>query len=727
MPKISLAGFKDPQRRPRYIIWTGVAVFGLVAFTILALGVTSSYWFCANGCHKVQDDTITAYNNSTHNKVNCMACHMPANADPVTFMLHKVTALGELYLTATGNYEIPLNKGSHLAMDAEHMPSTQCTQCHSNNRVVSPSPGIIIDHAVHEENEVHCTVCHNRVAHDETGITFVNTDPTTGELNTGHPDFMEMTSCFRCHSLLPDAAAPGACSACHPADFQLKPESHLEEGFFPARHAELANEEIERTGQIAGDGSRDGEVLPGDDDHSEETTAAEEATESAEDDHGEEAEGEEHSEETAGEEEHGDEEHGDEDHGEDGEHDGLHALPAPDEINVCYTCHLQSFCDNCHGMPIPHPAEFVEETHGAQAAEQLDKCDMCHQVTETDFAFCNDCHHGTASNWEYDPAVTWQTQHADAVTTNGVEGCLEQCHEKQYCLDCHNELQPVPSSHTSDIWLNNEITVTNYPDEKAEASAEHTVKANQAPDSCAVCHGEGGPNARFCADCHKYEMPHPDDFAEFHSKTGRDDKAGCQKCHQFAEICSNCHHAGASTWKPWEQVHGTTVNEQGAADCLEACHGEEKFCVDCHTARNAVPASHNANDWTRRSNVEQPAKHPAAYESNAESCTYCHGSGGPNDNEFCSSCHQLEMPHPAEFKDTHKDGFADGSLNRGTCENCHQQAYCDSCHHPQSTGTQPWQLEHPAVVKDEETGGADQCFECHEPTYCAECHVRVNR
>ena len=70
MAKISLAGFRDPARRPRYILWTLAAVFGLVAFMIVALGVTSSYWFCAEVCHKVQDDTITAYQNSTHNKVN---------------------------------------------------------------------------------------------------------------------------------------------------------------------------------------------------------------------------------------------------------------------------------------------------------------------------------------------------------------------------------------------------------------------------------------------------------------------------------------------------------------------------------------------------------------------------------------------------------------------------------------------------------------------------------
>ncbi|MDZ4179471.1 MAG: NapC/NirT family cytochrome c, partial [Coriobacteriia bacterium] len=85
MAKISLDGFKDPVRRPRYIIWTGAAVLLMAAVVIVALGVTSTYWFCAEGCHKVQDDTILAYDRSSHAEVSCMACHMPVNADPVTF------------------------------------------------------------------------------------------------------------------------------------------------------------------------------------------------------------------------------------------------------------------------------------------------------------------------------------------------------------------------------------------------------------------------------------------------------------------------------------------------------------------------------------------------------------------------------------------------------------------------------------------------------------------
>ncbi len=176
MPKISLSGFTDPTRRPRYIVWTAVAVLVLAAVMISALGITSTRWFCAEGCHKVQDDTIIAYERSTHAEISCMACHMPVGATPVMFLLHKAEALGELYLTVTNNFELPLNAESELALT---MPSTQCTQCHDpEKRVTTPSEGILIDHAVHAEEEVDCTLCHNRTAHVE-DFELTLSDPAT--------------------------------------------------------------------------------------------------------------------------------------------------------------------------------------------------------------------------------------------------------------------------------------------------------------------------------------------------------------------------------------------------------------------------------------------------------------------------------------------------------------------------------------------------------------------
>ncbi len=394
MPRISLDGFKNPVTRPRFIIWTGVGILVLAAVMIVALGVTSTRWFCANGCHKVQDDTITAYEHSPHSEISCMACHMPVNANPIVFILHKAEALGELYLTVTDNFELPLNPESEVSLT---MKEGQCTQCHNLDlRPVTPSPGIVIDHKVHSEKEVTCAICHNRTAHVE-DFELTLTDPATGEPNKKHEDFMSMTACFRCHTQGEPAGpitAPGECALCHTPEFQLKPPSHLEPGFFPEGHAALAQEEASR---VAG---------------SEGATASAEAAKQAKEGEAEAAGGKGEGE-AAGE--------------------GIGpSLPRVGEINECYTCHKETFCTDCHGVEMPHPADF-KKTHGAAGKADPQVCAKCHGDVNQ---FCNECHHGSALDWKYDTKVPWLKQHPDAVRTSGANACFE-CHDPTYCANCH--------------------------------------------------------------------------------------------------------------------------------------------------------------------------------------------------------------------------------------------------------------------------------------------------
>ncbi|MDH4139467.1 MAG: NapC/NirT family cytochrome c [Coriobacteriia bacterium] len=729
MPKVSLAGFKDPVRRPRYIIWTGAVVLMLAAFVIVAIGATSTYWFCANVCHKVQDDAIAGYNASSHSEVSCMACHMPVNANPIIFIIHKAEALGELYLTVTDNFEIPLNAESHYSLE---LKSKQCTQCHSSNRNVTPSDGIIINHVIHEEEGVGCTLCHNRVAHNEDSPESEPKlkDPTTGEVGHKHPNFMEMTACFRCHGLEAGSDAPGACSACHPADFELKPPSHFERDFYPAGHAEMAVEEIARVEEAKAEGGEAVEepVEEGSEEstsgsdasgfgleaaYAEEAATEGEATEGSATPEAISAETEEAGAET-------DEGEGDEASEAEVEEwvEAMLELPV-DQINYCSTCHLDTFCGNCHGMEMPHPTAFIEKEHPDVAKQKADKCELCHQPAKT--FFCEKCHHGEKSaGWEYNAKEAWQTQHAKAVTKSGVSSCLEACHEMKFCQDCHTKLKPLPTSHKDKKWLHNELTVTNYPSEAAKPSALHAVNAQQQIEACEVCHGGGGANSKFCKGCHEYEMPHPDTFMGFHSKSGKKDADQCRFCHQIKEICSNCHHAGASTTRSWVKVHGGVVNTEGSGGCLEKCHKQD-FCVDCHTGEKVVPASHDKSGWTNRAKADAPAVHTTTFGGQPDSCTYCHGGNAPNDNKFCKACHKINMPHPDDFKDTHKQSFADKQLKKSQCDTCHKAVFCNACHHPASTAKKPWVNDHPRVVKKD---GAAPCFECHEETFCSYCHVR---
>jgi hypothetical protein len=305
MAKISLAGFKDPVRRPRYIIWTGVAVLVFAAFMVTVLGVTSTRWFCAQGCHKVQDDTIVAYQHSTHAEVSCMACHMPVNANPVIFLLHKAEALGELAQTVSNNYELPLNAESEVALT---MTSDKCTQCHAiQNRKVTPSPGLKIDHAVHSDKAIDCTICHNRIAHNE-DFPLELKDPTTGEPNKPHENFMSMDSCFRCHDQ-EKGAAPGSCVLCHTVGFELKPESHVAADF-TKKHGEMAKQSLEHVAEVQ---KETGLTTITPEAKMEWTKRSADSTE------------------TLGEE-----------------------LIPVGAVYYCGTCHQEKFCTACHGTPMPH-------------------------------------------------------------------------------------------------------------------------------------------------------------------------------------------------------------------------------------------------------------------------------------------------------------------------------------------------------------------------------------
>jgi len=256
LPRISLSGFRDPVRRPRFVVWSAFAVLLLIGFAIFAMGATSTRWFCANPiCHKVQGDTIDAYQASSHANISCMACHEPVNAAPNTFLFAKVKSLREIIPTVTNTYSLPLNAGSALALNAEEMTTGHCTQCHSMGRKVTASKGIIIDHQTHADLGISCTSCHNRIAHNDTTATPALVDPA-GNHNVRHPDFMRMDYCFRCHDLEGKVkmttkgakSAPGACPTCHPKDFELVPETHDAGDWRRAGHAEAAKEAFKEVG-----------------------------------------------------------------------------------------------------------------------------------------------------------------------------------------------------------------------------------------------------------------------------------------------------------------------------------------------------------------------------------------------------------------------------------------------------------------------------------------------
>lgn len=374
--------WKNPRKRVRYIMWAGAGVMGLAAFVIAMVMGTSNRWFCSEVCHVVMDDAIIAYENSPHANISCMACHTTVQANPVPFLLHKAEfGIDGLYKVATKTYHLPPNPESEVAVET---PMEQCTQCHSGLKSINPSEGMKIDHKIHTDAGVTCTTCHNRVAHQEKHELVL-----AG--NTKHDDFMDMEACFRCHSQEAGHEAPGRCEACHTPDFELEPASHAEPAFYTPYgdshgHADLAREDKARLAEVAAEKS--------------EAEGAEEAEKA---------------------------------HGGEQAHE---ELPGMDEVAYCGQCHAQRFCDDCHGMEIPHPASFKED-HSASGKNPA-ACGKCHADSKKEASskdFCSDCHHKTG-----DAGKEWFPQHP-AQAKKGTDGCLG-CHTSMYCETCHVSGKP---------------------------------------------------------------------------------------------------------------------------------------------------------------------------------------------------------------------------------------------------------------------------------------------
>ncbi len=157
---------------------------------------------------------IKAWQKSVHSQINCEACHVKPGL--VNLLVQKVRNLKEPYLFFTRTYELPINAEGHVYQDIE---SENCLQCHNpKNRKATPSHGIKINHLIHLKNEIHCPICHNRVAHPQEYKFDI-----TEKQDVVYEDNLLMPHCMECHN---GEKAPRECEKCHTPDFELKPMNH---------------------------------------------------------------------------------------------------------------------------------------------------------------------------------------------------------------------------------------------------------------------------------------------------------------------------------------------------------------------------------------------------------------------------------------------------------------------------------------------------------------------
>lgn len=97
-------------------------------------------------------------------------------------------------------------------------------------------------------------------------------------------------------------------------------------------------------------------------------------------------------------------------------------------LEWCATCHPTGYCVQCHGVDLPHPADFGR-THGALAKQRDAKCSSCHDQG----GLCDSCH-----GVQMPHPKGFLAAHPAQVSSSSDARCLS-CHIKRDCDACHTK------------------------------------------------------------------------------------------------------------------------------------------------------------------------------------------------------------------------------------------------------------------------------------------------
>lgn len=220
------------------------------------------------------------------------------------------------------------------------------------------------------------------------------------------------------------------------------------------------------------------------------------------------------------------------------------------EEKVCLGCHDPDFVAEVKFPGLAtHGVSWVLSHSPAASAGTID-CALCHQQD-----FCLECHKsgfademGDSGNKRINVHRSdFQVSHPIAARTD--PQLCSRCHEKDFCVECHEEFAPEDlslSSHRKGFtdgtlggahaaFTDNQCQ-TCHPDSVLPAhewSSKHAREARKNLATCQACH----PDGDICIKCHSPRSglgvnPHPGDWGKI---SGRLDRASggktCRKCH----------------------------------------------------------------------------------------------------------------------------------------------------------------------------------------------------
>jgi hypothetical protein len=207
----------------------------------------------------------------------------------------------------------------------------------------------------------------------------------------------------------------------------------------------------------------------------------------------------------------------------------------------CRTCHAPTECSSCHGLAMPHPADWpVTHTRAAQRNRSL--CNRCHTAS-----YCRDCH-----GIDLPHPQNWVPRRHQAVARQNRALC-NNCHTAWFCRACHKVDMPHPAG-----WRQ-----------------QHGPEVEAQPTVCVRCHQQSE-----CLVCHEKKPPssHTADWNKRHGRVVQEGSPLCQACHGACQSCHGITMPHPAGWLP--SGHGAEASFQEASRCFR-CH-ERKYCQQCH-------------------------------------------------------------------------------------------------------------------------------------------------
>jgi len=192
----------------------------------------------------------------------------------------------------------------------------------------------------------------------------------------------------------------------------------------------------------------------------------------------------------------------------------------------------------------PHPTDYAERSHGADALADPAGCVACHRATATTGApACTDCHDYPHPPG-FDHGTAWSGDSTSCTGCHGASGDTAPAGLAQgTCTGCH-AAYPHPSSF-----------------DHGDA-----VLARGGSTACVACHADDDTT---CAACHD-SYPHPDGFD--HGAAWSPDCT--ESCHGGTDTrqvrCEGCHDLFPHP-DDWTTAHAAVTQARGALSCV-GCH-----------------------------------------------------------------------------------------------------------------------------------------------------------